>query len=281
MTINCKGKLIDLSTPKVMGILNLTSDSFYKESRFHDKKQILHKVERMLADGATWIDLGAYSSRPGAADISPEEESDRLIRVVELLVNEFRDILLSIDTFRASIAQEAIHAGAAMINDISAGQLDENMMETVARLQVPYIMMHMRGTPQTMKTMTSYEDVVKETLFYFSQKIEQGKALGINDLIVDPGFGFAKNIDQNFEILNKLNLYKNLDLPVLIGLSRKSTIYKTLKTNAEHALNGTTVLHTVALLKGVSILRVHDVKEAVEAITLIEKTKGTSSLLGS
>ena len=272
MTINCNGKLIDLSTPKVMGILNLTPDSFYARSRFQGDKEILNQAEKMLTDGATFLDLGAYSSRPGADDISEEEETSRLVPVVELLRKEFPDCLLSVDTFRAPVAHQAVNAGVAMINDISAGGLDCSMMETVARLQVPYIMMHMRGTPQTMKTLTDYDDITREILFYFSEKIADALALGINDLIVDPGFGFAKNIEQNFELLNKLELFQNLERPVLVGLSRKSTIHKTLKTDPEHALNGSTVMQTIALMKKASILRVHDVKEAMEAIKLVTKT---------
>lgn len=272
MTINCSGNLIDLSIPKVMGILNLTPDSFYEGSRFQEEKHILDQVEKMLADGATFIDLGGYSSRPGAVAISAEEESARVNPVVELLVKHFPEILISVDTFWAIVAKGAVDAGAVMVNDISAGRLDAAMMQTVANLKVPYIMMHMRGTPQTMKDLTDYGDLVQELLFYFSVKVAEARSLGINDLIIDPGFGFAKNISQNFELLQKLELFKTLELPVLVGLSRKSTIYKTLNTDADQALNGSTVLHTIALLKGASILRVHDVKEAVEAVKLVEKT---------
>lgn len=273
MYINCKGRLIDLDTPKVMGILNLTPDSFYDGGRNTSSEEYLSKTETMLEEGATFIDVGAYSSRPGAAYISEEEELQRLLPVVEVLVEKFPDILLSIDTFRSEVAKRAVEAGAAIVNDISAGNLDPNMMKTVATLQVPYIMMHMRGTPQTMKDLNEYEDLVQDVLFYFSEKISLARDLGINDLIIDPGFGFSKNIAQNFELLNKLELFQNLKLPLLAGLSRKSLIYKTFNTTPDEALNGTTVLNTVSLMKGASILRVHDVKEAVESVKLLERLK--------
>ena len=274
MTINCSTTLIDLSSPKVMGILNLTPDSFYDGGRYKKAKQVLEHVQLMLDDGATFIDLGAYSSRPGATDISAAEETQRLLPMVELLIKHFPDIKLSIDTFRSVVATRAVNAGAAMINDISAGALDPAMMQTVGGLKVPYCMMHMRGTPSDMASHTTYDDLVGDVLFYFSERIKMARAAGINDLIIDPGFGFAKTIDQNFEMLHKLALFKNADLPVLVGLSRKSSIYKTLNTDPEHALNGSTVLHTIALLNGASILRVHDVKEAVEAVKLVGKTTG-------
>ena len=273
MYINCRGRLIAFDTPKVMGILNLTPDSFYDGGRNTTSGKYLIRTEEMLKEGATFIDVGAYSSRPGAADISEEEEMQRLLPAIELLVKEFPDIILSIDTFRSEVARNAVEAGAAIVNDISAGELDPNMMKTVAELQVPYIMMHMRGNPQTMKDLNKYEDLVQDVLFYFSQKISQARELGINDLIVDPGFGFSKNIAQNFELLNKLELFKNLDLPLLAGLSRKSLIYKTFKITPDEALNGTTVLNTISLMKGANILRVHDVKEAVECVKLTERLK--------
>jgi len=270
-SITCKGQLISLETPIIMGILNLTPDSFYDGGKYRDENTILNQTALMDAEGATFIDLGAYSSRPGADDISEEEELRRLMPVIELLLENFPSLLLSIDTFRANVARRAIKAGATLINDISAGNLDENMLPTIAELQVPYIMMHMRGTPQTMKTLTHYDHLVKEVLFYFSERVASARALGINDLIIDPGFGFAKTIVQNFELLHRLELFKTLDLPLLAGLSRKSTIYKTLNIEPNEALNGTTVLNTIALMKGASILRVHDVKPAMEAVTLLDK----------
>ena len=268
MTINCKGKLIDLNSPKVMGIINTTPNSFYAESRKTSEKDILKQVEKMLEDGADFIDVGGYSTPPGAPKVEESEELKRLLPAIENILKQFPDILISIDTFRANVAKKSIEAGAAIINDISAGSLDPEMMKTVAKHQVPYIMMHMRGTPQTMKDLNQYDDLLQDILFYFSEKINAARALGINDLILDPGFGFAKNIDQNFELLSKMELFKTLELPLLAGLSRKSLIYKTLKTSAAEALNGTTFLNTIALTKGASILRVHDVKEAVECTKL-------------
>tara|TARA_R110002072_G_scaffold236749_2_gene394305 strand:- start:1379 stop:2200 length:822 start_codon:yes stop_codon:yes gene_type:complete len=270
MTLNCKGTLIDLSTPKVMGILNVTPDSFYDGGVLTDEKDILGQAEKMLSDGATFLDLGGYSSRPGAKDISISEELNRVIPAIELILKNFPETLISIDTFRSVIAKKAIESGAAIINDISAGELDEAMLPTVAQLQVPYVMMHMRGTPQTMQSLTDYENVTLGVLRYFSERIAEARALGINDIITDPGFGFAKTIAQNFELLSKLELFKNLNVPFLAGLSRKSMIYKTLNTTPHKALNGTTVLNSIALLKGASILRVHDVKEAVECVRLVE-----------
>ncbi|WP_298760509.1 dihydropteroate synthase [uncultured Psychroserpens sp.] len=254
-----------------MGILNVTPDSFYDGGRFRNKSMVIRQVETMLSDGATFIDVGGYSSRPNADHISEAEELKRVLPIVELVIKNFPDVLLSIDTFRSEVAKQAIDAGACLINDISAGHLDHQMLNTVAKLKVPYIMMHMRGTPQTMKQMTDYDDLIKDVLFYFSERIAKARDLGIVDLIVDPGFGFAKTIEQNFELLNRLELLKMTDLPVLAGVSRKSMIYKTLDSSAEDALNGTTVLNTIALQKGASILRVHDVKEAMECITLTQQ----------
>ncbi|TYA58200.1 dihydropteroate synthase [Formosa maritima] len=273
MTINCKGNLIDLSTPKVMGILNLTPDSFFDGGKYKNDSEILSQVYMMLKNEATFIDIGAYSSRPNADHISEELELKRLLPIIDLIVKEFPEILISIDTFRSQVAKQGIEAGAAIINDISAGQLDNFMLETVAKLKAPYIMMHMRGTPQTMQKQTTYENLIKEMLFYFSERITKAKALGIIDMIVDPGFGFAKTSKQNFEILNKLNLFNILDKPILVGLSRKSMIYKTLENSAKEALNGTSVLNTIALQNGASILRVHDVKEAMECVKLVEQLK--------
>lgn len=271
MTINCKGNLIDLRTPKVMGILNITPDSFYEGSRKNSPEAILNLAEKMLEQGATFLDIGGYSSRPGANEISVSEEKKRVIPTIELILKAFPDALISVDTFRSEVATESIEAGAAMVNDISAGNLDEKMMPVIAQYQVPYIMMHMRGTPKTMKDLNQYEDVTGDLLYYFSEKINAARDLGINDLIIDPGFGFSKNIAQNFEVLSKLELFQNLGSPVLAGLSRKSSIYKTLGCTPEEALNGTTVLNTIALTKGANILRVHDVKEAMETVKLLSQ----------
>ncbi len=271
MTINCHGKLIDLTLPKVMGILNVTPNSFYDGGKFTNEKAILNQVEKMLFDGVDFIDIGGYSSKPNAELVSENEELNRVVPVIQNIVKEFPNALLSIDTFRSTVAKESVENGIALINDISAGDLDENMMKTVADLQVPYIMMHMKGNPQTMQSLANYENIVKEMLFYFSEKVAQARSFGINDLIIDPGFGFAKTIKQNFEVLSKLDLFKMLELPLLVGLSRKSMVYRTLETTTEFALNGTTSLNTIALIKGAKILRVHDVKEAVECVKLYKE----------
>jgi dihydropteroate synthase len=271
MTINCKGQIIDLSTPKIMGILNITPNSFYDGGKYSLENNAIAQVEIMLNEGATFIDIGAYSSKPNAEFVSEEEELSRIIPVVKALIKEFPKALLSIDTFRSSVAQECLNNGAALINDISAGSLDEKIMEVIASNKVPYIMMHLRGTPQTMQNQTNYEHLINEILTYFSDKINKARNLGINDLIIDPGFGFAKTTDQNYEILSNLELLKVLELPILAGISRKSMIYKTLDINAEEALNGTTVLNTIAITKGASIIRVHDVKQAMECVKLCEK----------
>ncbi|MBF6640121.1 dihydropteroate synthase [Flavobacterium sp. J49] len=268
MTINCLGTLVDLSSPKVMGILNVTPNSFYDGGKFNDEKRLLLQVEKMLTEGATFIDIGAYSSKPNAEFVSEEEEIDRLIPIVKSVLKHFPQTLISIDTFRANVAKVGIENGACIINDIAAGSLDENMMKTVSELQVPYIMMHMKGNPQTMQSLAQYDNITKEMLFYFSEKVAQARNLGINDLIIDPGFGFAKTLEQNFEVMNNLELFQMMELPILVGISRKSMIYKTLDTSAEFALNGTTVLNTIALQKGSNILRVHDVKEAIECVKL-------------
>ncbi len=271
MTINCKGTLISLDTPKVMGILNTTPDSFYSESRKNTLASLLSTAEDMLTKGATFLDIGGYSTRPGADDISEEEEIQRVIPAIEALTQHFPDCIISIDTFRSKVAAKALEAGAALVNDISAGNLDKNMMETVARNQVPYIMMHMRGTPQTMKDLNEYNDLTQDIIFYFSEKVRAARDLGINDIIIDPGFGFSKNIAQNFELLSNLKKFQILELPILAGLSRKSTIYKTLDCTPEEALNGTTVLNTMAIANGANILRVHDVQEAMETIKLMSQ----------
>lgn len=269
MTINCAGKLIDLSIPKIMGILNITPDSFYDGGRYNSDKKILDHVEKMIIDGAIFIDIGAYSSRPGGVDIDENEELKRIIPAIELVNKKFPEIIISIDTFRSKVAEACLNSGASMINDISASQLDEKMMETIAKYNVPYIIMHMKGNPQNMMDKTNYDDMLQEMIKYFSKKINQAISYKINDIIIDPGFGFAKNIKQNYDLLNHLDLLKILDKPIMVGISRKSMIYKSLDSTPEEALNGTTVLNTVALIKGASILRVHDVKEANECIKLI------------
>lgn len=271
MTINCKGTLVDLSSPKVMGILNITPDSFYDGGKYKNESDILKQVEKMLVEGATFIDVGAYSSRPGAAHISEQEELQRIVPVVKLLVNHFPEILISIDTFRSKIAETTIKLGAAMINDISGGKMDTNMFATVGKLKVPYIIMHMLGTPQTMQQNPSYKDVVTEIISFFAEQLFKLRNLQVNDIIIDVGFGFGKTIDHNYEILQNLALFKNLDVPILTGVSRKSMLHKVLNINAKEALNATTVANTIALLNGTNILRVHDVKEAIEAIKIVER----------
>lgn len=271
MTINCNGTLIDLSVPKVMGILNVTPNSFYDGGKHREINSIIHQVDKMLSEGADFIDIGAYSSKPSAEFVSELEEIERLTVVVKELINTFPNIVLSVDTFRAAVAKVAVEHGVAIVNDISAGLLDQKMLPTVAELKVPYIMMHMRGNPQTMQSMTKYDDIVKEITFYFSERIQKARSFGISDIIIDPGFGFAKTVEQNYEVLNKMEVFSMLELPLLAGVSRKSMIYKVLETTPQEALNGTTALNTIALQKGAKILRVHDVKEAVECIKLVSK----------
>ena len=270
-TINCKGTLIDLAKPRVMGIINITPDSFYDGGVTTSKPLVLQQASRMLEDGATFLDLGGYSSRPDATDVSEEEEITRVVPAIKAIIKEFPDALISIDTFRANVAKKAIHAGACIVNDISAGNIDKSMLALIGAAQVPYIMMHMRGTPQTMKTLTEYQDITKEVLFYFSERLAAARSHNINDIVVDPGFGFAKTTAQSFELLNHLELFETLQTPMLAGISRKSMIYKTLDISAKEALNGTTALHMIALQKGANILRVHDVKQAVEYIKLFEQ----------
>lgn len=276
MTINCKGTLVDLTSPKVMGILNLTPDSFYDGGKYKNEKAILKQTEKMLGEGASFIDMGAYSSRPGAQHVPEEEEKQRLLPVLELVLRYFPDAFFSIDTFRSTVAQECLERGAAMINDISAGNLDENMFDIVAHFQVPYIAMHLKGTPQSMQKESIYEDVITDLLHYFSEKLQKGRAKKINDIIIDPGFGFAKTLKQNYHLLHHLELFQTLKKPLLIGLSRKSMIYKMLKSSPTEALNGSTALHSIALWKGAHILRVHDVKEAMECIVLMETLKANA-----
>jgi len=268
MTINCLGQLVDLQMPRVMGILNLTPDSFFDGGRFNGKDLAAKQVARMLEEGAAFIDLGAYSSRPGARDISEEEESSRLLPVLEFLLKTFPGILISVDTFRSGLAKKCLDFGAAMINDISAGIRDPRMMAAVAPFQAPYIMMHMKGTPADMQGKTQYDDLPGEVIYYFSERLEVARGHGIKDCIADPGFGFAKTTEQNFALVRDLDQLALAGLPIMVGLSRKSMVYKTLGQTAEQALSGSTALHMAALLKGARILRVHDVREAVECISL-------------
>ena len=271
MYINCKGHLIDLSRPKIMGILNLTPDSFYDGGKYKSDKDALIQVEKMKRQGATFIDIGAYSSRPNASHISEEEEISRLLPVLENIVKEFPEALISIDTFRSRVADAAIKSGACMVNDISAGSLDKEMFPLIARLQVPYILMHMVGTPQTMHQNVKYNDLMKDIIFYFSKKIFELRKLGVNDLILDPGFGFSKTLNQNYELLQKFELFTGLELPLLAGLSRKSMLSKLLEVDSENALNATTSANTIALIKGANILRVHDVHEAMEVVRIYQQ----------
>jgi len=273
MTINCKGGLMDLGVPKVMGILNLTPDSFFDGGSYMDGDSVLSRVETMLEQGATFIDMGAYSPRPGAEELSESGELDRMIPMLDLVLKNFPEALVSIDTFRSKVARECVAHGAAMINDISAGNLDPGMIATVAQMQVPYIMMHMRGDPGTMQEQTGYGDLLGDINHYFSEKIQQAVSHKINDIILDPGFGFSKTAGQNYSLLGHLERFQAFGLPLLVGLSRKSMIYKVLGTSPREALNGTTALHGIALLKGAHIIRVHDVKEAVECVKLVEVLK--------
>jgi len=274
-TINAAGKLIELDTPKVMGIINITPDSFFSESRKTNVEDAVKQAGKMLADGAGFLDIGAYSSRPGAVDITVQEELDRLLPIVEAIAADFPEAILSIDTFRAKVAEEAIKAGAHIINDISGGELDEEMFPTVARLNVPYILMHMKGTPQNMVYQAQYEDVFNEVTDYFVKKYYQLRQLGVHDVILDPGFGFAKKAEHSYALMNRLQDFKILGLPILVGISRKRMIYGLTGGTAAEALNGTTVLNTLALTKGADILRVHDVKEAVEAVKIWQQVRNS------
>lgn len=270
MTINCKGTLIDFSKPKIMGILNLTPDSFYDGANYNNINNALAQCEKMIFEGVDFIDVGAFSSKPAAEEVSEEKELKRLLPVLEKLVSTFPSVFFSIDTFRSRVAAEALDCGAALINDISAGSFDSEMMQTVGKYKVPFIAMHMQGNPRTMQLNPSYTNVVDEIVAFFSRKIKEALAAGIDDIILDPGFGFGKTKTNNFEILKKLDTFQILDKPILAGVSRKSMIYKTLGIDAASALNGTSVLHAVALSKNAQILRVHDVKEAKECINLLE-----------
>jgi len=267
-TINCKGTLIDFETPKVMGILNITPDSFFDGGKYKNEKEILNQVTKMLADGATFIDVGAYSSRPGAKHITQEEELCRIVTVVKLLIGHFPSILISVDTFRSKVVEACVRAGACIVNDISGGDLDEKMFETIAKLKVPYIVMHMQGNPQTMQQAPTYKNIVTEVFYELSKKVQKLNNLHVHDVIIDVGFGFGKTVAHNFELLKNLDYFQEMNLPVLTGVSRKSMLYKPLGVAPNKALNATTVANTIALQKGTQILRVHDVKEAVEAIKI-------------
>lgn len=271
MTINCNGTLIDLTTPKVMGVLNLTPDSFYDGGNYKSDLDILNQVEKMLVDGATFIDIGAYSSRPNAEHISEGEELKRLLPTLDIILKKFPDTLVSVDTFRSNVAKESINIGACMVNDISGGTLDTDMFKTIGELQVPYILMHLKGTPQNMQQNPTYENVVRDILKYFSEKVTLLRKEKVNDIILDVGFGFAKTMEHNYTLLKNLEYFKILGLPLLTGISRKSMLYKLLDSDAKNALNATTVANTIALQNGTSILRVHDVKEAVEAIKIVSQ----------
>ena len=274
LTLNVRGKLVDLSQPAVMGILNVTPDSFYAGSRVAHLDEVVRRAGEMLEHGATFLDVGGYSTRPGADDISPEEELGRVVPAIGAVLKAFPEALISADTFRAAVARAAVEAGAGMVNDISGGTLDAEMFGTVAALQIPYVLMHLRGTPQTMTSYTQYEDLPREVFGYFVRKVFALRQLGVKDIVLDPGFGFAKTPDQNYQLLRHWDYFKPLGLPVLAGLSRKSMIYKKLGIPIAEALNGTTVLNTLALTKGAAILRVHDVKEAVQAIRLYRLYRG-------
>ena len=271
-TINVGGKLMDLGEPQVMGILNVTPDSFYSASRKNTEQEIADRVQAILAEGGSMIDIGAYSSRPGADDVSAEEEMDRLRGGLKILRNIAPDAVLSVDTFRADVAKMCVEEfGVQIINDISGGELDSRMFDTVAALGVPYILMHMKGDPQTMQNGPHYDDLLAEMLHYFGTKVQQLHELGVKDVILDPGFGFAKTLEHNYELMNRMQDLQVLELPMLVGISRKSMIYRLLGTSPEEALNGTSVLNTLALLKGASILRVHDVKAAIEVVQIVKK----------
>jgi dihydropteroate synthase len=269
-TLNCGGKIINLSSALVMGIINITHDSFYKGSRFTSEEAALNIAEQMLKEGAGILDIGAASTRPGAPLIKPEEELQNLIPIIKTIVNKFPEAIISVDTYNSETAKTAIENGAHIINDISAGEIDDKMFETIAKLNVPYIMMHMQGTPENMQENPSYNNIVKEISLFFAEKIQKLNLLGVNDIIIDPGFGFGKTTEHNYELLRDLEYFRIFEYPLMVGFSRKSMINKILKTNPENALNGTTVLNTIALMKGAKILRVHDVKEAIEAVKLVD-----------
>lgn len=269
-TLNLRGNLVSLETPAVMGIVNVTPDSFYAASRQSRESEVIIAARKMLEEGALILDIGGYSSRPGAVDISIAEERQRVTKAIAAVIREFPNAFISIDTFRSEVAKAAIESGACMVNDISGGSLDNEMFDTVAQLKVPYVLMHMRGTPQNMVQLTAYDSLLKDIALFFAEKVSQLKAKGVNDIILDPGFGFAKTVAQGYEILQNLDYFKTLQLPLLVGLSRKSMIYRTLGVTPQESLNGTTAANMAALINGASILRVHDVKEARETIQLFK-----------
>ena len=272
-TLNCGGKLIDLSTPVIMGILNVTPDSFYDGGMYTSEKETIKRAQKILEQGGKIIDIGAYSSRPGAKDITSEEELERLIPILKIIKKEFPDSLVSVDTFRSEIVKRTFDMGIDMVNDISGGSLDAEMFKTISELKLPYVLMHMKGNPQNMQLKPEYKDVTAEVIYYFSEKINQLKSLGVNDIILDPGFGFGKELQHNYELLNNIDKLHIFDLPILCGVSRKSMINRVLDTKPETALNGTSILNSYCLNKGASFLRVHDVKEAVEAVKIFTFTE--------
>lgn len=276
-TINCRGQLIDISTPAVMGIINITPDSFFSGSRFNSEAAILERVGQIVDEGGSMVDVGAYSSRPGAENVSADIELARLLPALKVIRDRYPNLIVSVDTFRAEVAERVVTEGFAdIINDISGGEMDGAMFDTVARLKVPYILMHMQGTPDTMQLNPTYRDVVADVSLWLSERVDKLRSMGVNDIIIDPGFGFGKTVEHNYSVLNRLDEFRLFQLPLLVGLSRKSMIYKVLDGDPEGSLNGTTALNTVALLKGANILRVHDVKEAVECVKLVSELKSVS-----
>ena len=273
-TLNCNGRLLVIDKPLVMGIINATPDSFYEGSRFSGTDEILLQAEKMIIEGADILDIGGQSTRPGSEQVSEDTELNRILESIEAIHQKFPEIIISVDTYYSTVAKKCIHAGASIVNDISSGTMDKEMLSTIAALKVPYVSMHMKATPQTMQQQANYENVTREVLDFFIRKKDECKTAGIADVIIDPGFGFAKTIAHNFQVLKDLSVFKMLDAPVLVGLSRKSSVYKTLGISPEEALNGTTVLNTIALMNGANILRVHDVKEAKEAIKLCGDVSG-------
>jgi len=276
MTINIGGKLLNLTTPRIMGVLNITPDSFFDGGKYNSEKEILCQVEKMINEGADIIDVGGYSSRPGAKEVKLSDEIERVIPVIKLIKKEFDKTIVSIDTFRSQVAKKAVNLGASIVNDISGGEIDSNMYKCVSELKVPYIIMHMKGNPSNMQNQPTYKNVVNEVVTNLSKKIFLARQNGIMDIIIDPGFGFGKTLNHNYEILNNLEHFKELDCPILVGVSRKSMIYKPLEIEPNKALNGTTCIHTISILSGANILRVHDVKEAKEVVKLTNILKGNT-----
>ena len=272
--LNCNGRLLVIDKPLVMGVINATPDSFYEGSRFSGTDKILVRAETMISEGADILDIGGQSTRPGSEQVSEDTELSRIVESIEAIHQKFPEIIISVDTYYSAVAKKCIQAGASMVNDISSGTMDKEMLSTIAALQVPLVAMHMKGTPQTMQQQSNYESVTREVLDFFIRKKDECKTAGIADVIIDPGFGFAKTIAHNFQVLKDLSVFKMLDAPLLVGLSRKSSVYKTLGIPPDEALNGTTVLNTIALMNGADILRVHDVKEAKEAIKLCGAVNG-------